>query len=126
MARQILGTEVALAPNGLSPRSFRWQGRTVRVWSVQSVRTLGTERRYVVGTSQGDFELGWYADVGVWVVHRSPSWLDRIRGWWLDAPRYPLPAWRRRARMSRLRNFHISTRATAGGSHADWFVVVRQ
>jgi hypothetical protein len=126
MARQIRDTEVVLAPNGFSPQSFRWQGCTVRVLSVQSVRTLGGERRYLVGTPQGDFELGWYADVGVWVVRRSPGWLDRIRGLWRDAPRYPLPAWRRRVRWSGLRNASVSVPATTGGSHADWFAVVRQ
>jgi hypothetical protein len=126
MARQIRGTQVVLAPNGFNPRSFRWQGCTVRVLSVEGVRTLGTERRYRVRTPQGDFELGWYTDAGVWVVRRSPGWLDRVRGQWRSAPRYPLPAWRRRSRGSELRSSHVSVTAATGGGHADWFAVVRQ
>jgi|WetSurMetagenome_2_1015567.scaffolds.fasta_scaffold1366490_1 hypothetical protein len=125
MARQICSTEVTLAPNGFSPLSFRWQGCMVRVRSVQSVRTLGTERRYLVGTPLGDFVLGWFSDAGIWVVRRSPSWLDRVRGQWRDAPRYPLPAWRRRAHGSGLRNAGVSVPAATGGGHADRFAVVR-
>jgi hypothetical protein len=126
MARQVRGTEVRLAPNGFSPQSFRWLGCIVRVLSVESVRTVGTERRYLVSTVQGKFELGWYTEAGVWVVRRSPGWLERVRGQWRDAPRYPLPAWRRRSRGSGLRGSLVSVPVVAGGDHADWFVVVRQ
>jgi len=105
---------VSLAPNGFSPWSFHWQGRVVRVLSVESVRTVGTERRYLARTTEGNFELGWYTEAGIWVVRRSPSWLDRVWVEWRNGPRYPLPAWRRRVR-----------RGGAGGDHADWLALVR-
>jgi hypothetical protein len=112
--RQTNRVQVSLAPDGFRPWSFRWQGRVVRVLSVESVRTLGTERRYLVRTAGGNFELGWYTEAGVWVVRRSPSWLDRVWVEWRNTPRYPLPAWRRRVR-----------KGGTGGDHADWFTLVR-
>jgi hypothetical protein len=126
MARQIRSTEVVLTPNGFGPQSFRWQGCMVRVQSLRSIRTVGGERRYLVSTPRGDFELGWYSDADVWIVRRSPSWLDRVRGQWRDAPRYPLPAWRRRARGSGHQNVRVSVPVAAGGGYADRITVVRQ
>ena len=114
MTRQRSRVQVSLAADGFSLRSFRWQDRVVRVLSVESVCTLGTERRYQVRTVEGNFELGWYTEAGVWIVRRSPSWLDRARVEWRNAPRYPLPAWRRRVR-----------RGGTGGDHADWLALVR-
>ena len=114
MMRQRSRVQVSLAPDGFSPRSFRWQDRVVRVLSVESVRTLGTERRYLVRTAEGNFELGWYTEAGVWILRRSPSWLDRVWVEWRNTPRYPLPTWRRRVR-----------RSGAGGDHADWLALVR-
>ena len=114
MIRPTSRVQVSLAPDGFSPRSFRWQDRVVRVLSVESVRTLGTERRYLVRTAEGNFELGWYTEAGVWILRRSPSWLDRVWVEWRNAPRYPLPTWRRRVR-----------RSGTGGDHADWLTLVR-
>ena len=114
MAWQTRRVQVSLASNGFSPRSFQWQGRVVRVLAVESIRTLGTERRYLVRTAGGNFELGWYTEAGIWVVRCSPSWLDRVWVEWRNAPRYPLPTWRRRIR-----------RGGMGGDHADWFALVR-
>jgi hypothetical protein len=114
MIRQRSRVQVSLAPDGISPRSFRWQDRMVRVLSVESVRTLGTERRYLVRTAEGNYELGWYTEAGVWILRRSPGWLDRVWVEWRNAPRYPLPTWRRRVR-----------RSEAGGDHADWLALVR-
>jgi hypothetical protein len=126
MSRHTSRVQVSLAPNGFSPRSFRWQGRVVRVLSVESVRTLGAERRYLVRTVCGSFELGLYADASIWLVRRSPSWLDRVWAEWRNAPRYPLPVWRRRARGSEMTNSCISAPTMTGGDHADWLALVRQ
>ena len=115
MTRQTSRVQVSLAPNGFSPRSFHWQSRLVRVLSVESIRTFGTERRYLVRTAEGNFELGWYTEADVWIVRRSPSWLDRVWVEWRNAPRYPLPEWRRRVR-----------RGGTGGDHADRLALVRQ
>ena len=114
MIRQRSKVQVSLAADGISPRSFRWQDRTIRVLTVEGVRTLGTERRYLVRTSEGNYELGWYMEAGVWILRRSPSWLDRVCVEWRSAPRYPLPTWRRRVR-----------RNGAGDDHADWLALVR-
>ena len=130
MIRQTSRVQVSLAPNGFSPHSFRWQGRALRVLSVESVRTLGTERRYLVRRARGSFELGWYTDASIWVVRRSPSWFDRVWAEWRNAPRYPLPVWRRRARIpassSEMKNSCISVPTVTGGDHADRLALVRQ
>ena len=79
-----------LAPNGFYPRAFRWQGRALRVLSVDRISTSGTERRFRVRTAIGPFELGLLTDASRWRVRRAPNWLDRM---WARFQRMPsLPA----------------------------------
>jgi hypothetical protein len=96
--------KILLAPNSGAPTAFRWRGRTVRVLSVEAVRTERMERRYRLGTPEGRYELGVRLDSGAWQIRRGPGLLAR---WWAQVqrtPRYWLPASRRRGawRASRL------------------------
>ncbi|PKO21843.1 MAG: hypothetical protein CVU38_12700 [Chloroflexi bacterium HGW-Chloroflexi-1] len=118
---------VTLAPDSLRPRSFRWQGRSFRVLGVESVNTFGAERRFRVRTSEGRFELGLCTEEGSWRVRRRPTWLGRIWARWQNAPRYPLPAWRRRSRRVAAQVKQVAPAPlVTGGVHADRFAVVRQ
>ncbi len=90
--------EMAVRPDGFTPRAFRWEDGLVRVLAVESVRTCGTERRYRVLTGEGRFELSYYSNDSQWYVRRSPTRLGRALCQWEAAPRYSLPMWRRRAR----------------------------
>ena len=58
MAMDTETLQVILAANGFYPWAFRWQGRALRVLSVDQISTSGTERRFRVRTAIGHFELG--------------------------------------------------------------------
>ncbi len=122
MARENTAVHVVLAPDGFYPLAFQGREAMVRVLSVESVCTFGAERRYRVRTAQGEFELGLRTDTGDWLVRRSPGWLSRARARWLNAPRYPLPSWRRRARRTAVAWAPLAIRP--GGDHADRFALV--
>ena len=98
MVNQPDPVKVILGSNRFSLRAFRWQGRTVRVLAVESIKTFGAERRYRVRTGEGYFELGCFGDAGAWRLHRAPTWFGRLWARWQDLPRYPVPVWRRRVR----------------------------
>lgn len=87
---------VTMAPDGFYPRSWRWQGRGVRVLTVEEVYTSGLERRYRVRTPEGRYELGYHTGTGEWQMRRAPMWFQRLWAHMQDVPRYPLPARRRR------------------------------
>jgi hypothetical protein len=125
MTQHATALPVTLAASGLCPRAFRWFGRMVRVLAVEGISTYGAGRRYRVRTAQGVFELELRTDVGIWRMHRGPTWLERARARWRNAPRYPLPVQRRRA--GRVAAPLWMARATniLGGSRADWLAVVR-
>jgi hypothetical protein len=97
MAHRKKELQVILASNGFYPQAFEWRGRTVRVQVVRNVATYGTQRRYLVQTAEGCFELALDRNTGAWQMRHSPNWLDRLWARWQNAPRYPLPARRRRA-----------------------------
>jgi hypothetical protein len=78
------------------PRAFRWRGQRYRVLALEGVRVVAHERRYRLATGEGSFELA-EAPAGVWQVRRAPGPLSRFWARWQNAPRYPLPAWRRRS-----------------------------
>ncbi|OIO89998.1 MAG: hypothetical protein AUK03_13670 [Anaerolineae bacterium CG2_30_64_16] len=127
MTSQTESLHVILAPDGVRPQSFRWEGRALRVLGVESVNTFGAERRYRVRTGEGRFELGLFTDVGIWRVRRSPTWLGRFWARWQNPPRYPLPAWRRRSRRVAAQVPQVAAPLLiTGGVHADRFAVVRQ
>ncbi len=102
MAHQADELQVIYAVRDRYPRAFWWRGRQYRVLSLESVRVVGRERRYRLATAAGCFELA-QTSSGLWQVRRTPGWLSRVRVRWQNAPRYPLPAWRRRAFQSALR-----------------------
>lgn len=97
MARVMDELQVMLAANGFYPRAFRWQGQTLRILAVEALSTHGAERRFRVRTPIGGFELGLFADAGLWRVRRAPNWFDRAWARVRRLPRCPLPPWRRRA-----------------------------
>ncbi len=103
MADQTSPLKVILGSSRFYPHAFRWQGRTVRVLAVESIKTLGLERRYRVRTGQGYFELSLFTDSGAWWLHRSPNVLSRLWARWQNVPRYPLPFWRLRTRRTVIR-----------------------
>ncbi len=109
MVNQPSPVKVILGSNPFSPRAFRWQGRTVRVLAVESIKTFGAERRYRVRTGEGYFELGCFGDAGAWRLHRAPTWLGRLWARWQDVPRYPVPVWRRRVRRMVVRQEPLRT-----------------
>jgi hypothetical protein len=109
---------VTMTSGGYYPLSFRWRERHVRVLGVASINTFGTERRFRVLTPVGTFELGWFIDRGLWYVRRAPGFLGRFLARWQNAPRYPLPAWRRRSRRQPM------PLTGQGGLHADRVAVV--
>ncbi len=117
---------VTMQADGYYPQALRWQGRAVRVLSVEAVRTWGLERRYRVRTTEGRYELGLHTGSGAWVVRRSPGWLSRVWARAQRTPRYPLPAWQRRARAQPRRPVSVSPAQATGGSHAVRLALVRQ
>ena len=119
------GLPVKVSADGIRPLVFRWCGEVVRVLSVEGMGTCGAERHYRVRTVKGRFVLAFCADSGIWRMRRQPTWLERVRARWQDAPRYPLPAWRRRTRQAEVVRSKSPVPVVAGGSHADWLVVVR-
>ena len=58
MITSIEGLLVTMAPNGFYPRAFRWQGRVLRVLSVDRISTSGMERRFRVRTSDRPLRAG--------------------------------------------------------------------
>ncbi len=100
---------VYMAQDGLVPQAFRWQGRTLRVLHVEALGLRGSERRFRMRTAEGPYDMAVDTRTGRWAMRRTPGWLDRVRAAIQRTPRYPLPAWRRRGRI---------TRATAAGSAA--------
>jgi hypothetical protein len=96
MAIDTKALQVILAANGFYPRAFRWQGRLMRVLSVDRISMSGMERRFRIRTAIGPFELGLLTDACLWRVRHAPNWLDRMWARFQRMPRYPLPPWRRR------------------------------
>lgn len=118
--------QVTLCADGFYPQTLRWQGRTVRVLNVEGMQTCGLERRYRLRTTEGRYELGLHIGAGIWQVRRSPSWLDRTWARVQRVPRYPLPAWQRRARAQRSVPQPAAAPQPRGGSHAVRLALVRQ
>lgn len=112
---------VTLTPDGFYPRSLRWQGRGVRVLSVDEVFTCGLERCYRVRTPEGRYELGYRTDSGAWQVRRAPLWFQRLWARVRDVPRYPLPAQRRRGRRQAMAQPAVARRETqSAATSARW------
>ena len=126
MAMSIERLQVTLAPNGFYPRAFRWQGRALRVLSVDRISTFGTERRFRVRTAIGPFELGWLTDACLWRVRHAPNWLDRMWARFQRMPRYPLPPWRRRVYRLAATPRLASAVGMRREGHANRFALVRQ
>jgi len=126
MALQTKDLHVILTPGGFYPQAVRCQGRTLRVLHVEKVQTRGFERRYRVRTREGRYDLGLHMGTGAWQVHRRPGWLDRARAYLERMPRYPLPAWRRRARPPARATQAKATSVAAGGDYAGRLALVRQ
>ena len=87
---------VKTAPGGFYPQAFWWQGRLYRVLELESLRTVGLERRCRVHTAEGPYELAFDVSGKRWWMRRSPGVVERLLARWQNAPRYPLPVWRRR------------------------------
>ena len=126
MAMSIEGLQVTMTPNGFYPRAFRWQGRALRVLSVDRISTSGTERRFRVRTAIGPFELGLFTDACLWRVRRKPNWLDRVWARFQRMPRYPLPPWRRRVYRLAVTQPLVSAAKIRRESHANRLALVRQ
>jgi hypothetical protein len=126
MAMTTEALQVTLAANGFYPRAFRWQGRALRVLSVDRISTSGTERRFRVRTAIGPFELGLLTDSCLWRVRRAPNWLDRMWARFLRMPRYPLPPWRRRAYHLAATPSLVPAAEMRRESHANRLAVVRR
>ena len=126
MKRQVPGLCPILRSDGFYPQTLYWQGRTLRVLYVESVRTSGLERRYRVRTPEGPFDLRLHIGTGVWRIHRSPGWLARARAHLAALPRYPLPAVRRRGHATLKAAAPCLPSAAEGGSNASRFALVRQ
>lgn len=93
---------VYMAAGGLVPQAFRWHGSTLRVLNVEMLGLRGNERRYRLHTARGVYVLGVDTHSGAWMMRRQPGPLARL---WADiqrAPRYSLPAARRRVRVTRV------------------------
>jgi len=126
MAMNAETLQVTLAANGFYPRAFRWQGRALRVLSVDRISTSGTERRFRVRTAIGHFELGLLTDACLWRVRREPNWLDRMWARFQRMPRYPLPPWRRRVYRLAATQPLASAVEMRRESHANRLALVRQ
>ena len=124
MRYQVRVVRTVTSLDGFFPHMFRWRERVVRVLSVEKIQTCGRERRYWVRTAEGSFELALTIDAGKWYVRRCPSWLGRVRARWHNAPRYPLPSWRRRARATPPRLQLDRSAAMRGGDHANGLALV--
>lgn len=126
MADSVGEIRVTLAVDGFYPQAFRWSGRSLRVLFVEGLRTSGPERRFRVRTVEGVYELIRRTDTGVWQMRRSPSWFGRTLAQMASAPRYSLPATRRRAGCIQLASGQIKkTRSSEGGGHANGVALVR-
>jgi hypothetical protein len=88
---------VRLGPDGFYPFTFRWAGRSVRVLSVEGLRTCGPERRFRVRTVEGVYELTHDTRTQLWRMRRSPTWFSRALAQLSQEPRYTLPVAERRA-----------------------------
>jgi hypothetical protein len=126
MAMSIEGLQVTMAPNGFYPRAFCWQGRALRVLSVDRISTSGAERRFRVRTAIGPFELGLFTDACLWRVRRGPNWLDRMWARFQRRPRYPLPPWRRRVYRRTATKSLAPVAEMRRENHADGLALVRQ
>ncbi len=118
--------QVTMRADGFYPQALRWQGRTVRVLSVERVRTCGLERRYHVITPEGRYELGLHVGIGAWHVRHSPGWLSRLWARVQRTPRYALPAGRRRTRSRPLAQQPWGGQPLRGGARAIRLALVRQ
>lgn len=118
--------QVVLAANGFYPRAFRWQGRVMRVLSVDRISMSGMERHFRVRTASGPFELGLLTDTCLWRVRRAPNWLDRIWARFQRMPRYPLPPWRRRVFRLTAASALAPAMEVRRESHANRLAVVRR
>jgi hypothetical protein len=116
---------VVVAPDGFYPRTFEWRGHLVRVSAVEMMYTSGSERRFRVRTVEGPFELGFRVGAGVWCLRRHPGWLGRAWARLHNLPRYPLPAWRRRARRTAGGQGLVQDPIAKGGHDADRLALVR-
>jgi hypothetical protein len=116
--------EVTVRSDGFTPQAFRWDESQIRVMGVESVETVGAERRYRVRTRLGRFEITLYTDAGRWFVRRSPTRIGRALWRWQSAPRYALPARRRRTRGRALSSVKAIGPDATGGGHADGFALV--
>ena len=123
LSRSARSVQLAVRPDGFTPRAFRWQGELVRVLAVESVRTRGSERRYRVRSAAGRYELSFHVDTGLWFVLRGPTRLGRAVCRLETMPRYSLPVWRRR---SFRRSSTTGMPGSRGGGNADGFALVRQ
>ena len=126
MEQQAQGLRITLRSDGFYPLALHWQGRTLRVLYVESVRTSGLERRYRVRTTEGPYVLLLRIGTGVWRIHRGPGWLDRARAHLAALPRYALPAVRRRAQTVVKAAPPCLPSTAEGGGHANRLTLVRQ
>lgn len=117
---------VTMCADGFYPQALRWQGRTVRVLSVERVHTCGLERRYRVRTAEGRYELGLRIGAGAWTIRRSPGWVNRLWARVERTPRYALPAWLRRGRRQPPAQQPARSPQPGGGSHGVRLALVRQ
>ena len=124
ITRTMRSVVVTVGADGLTPQAFRWDAARVRVLGVQSIEAVGAERRYGVRTRRGCFELSLFVDTGRWFVRRSPTRLGQLVLRWQSAPRYGLPAWRRRIRGGSASARGVVVRESVGGSHADGLALV--
>ncbi len=117
---------VSLAANGFYPRSFQWQGQTLRILAVDGISTHGTERRFRVRTPIGCFELGLFTDAGLWRIRREPNWLDRAWARVQRMPRYPLPPWRQRTYRAAAPRQLVVAQTVRREGYANRLALVRQ
>ncbi len=116
--------KVWVGSSPLRPRAFRRQGRVQRIVEVESVVTLGAERRYRVRTLNGCFELSLFADAGEWRLRRCPGPVSRLAARWRYGPQFPVFPWRRRARCFAARGAAPASLTRAGGGYAGRLAVV--
>lgn len=126
MSRHNETLRVIVNPNGFYPQVLIWEHRKLRVLCAETAGTFGLERRYRVRTKEGSYELGLNTGSGVWHVRRCPTWLERAWARMQQMPRYPLPAWRRRARKKPLVKDSVAAISREGGRHANRLALVRQ
>jgi hypothetical protein len=110
---------VRVAPGSTTPQSFWWHGAWRRVLSIERIAAVGVERRCRAQTRDGAFELALDTTSGRWQMRRSPNWLARALAHLQNAPRYPLPAWRRRTGRRAARLAVARQRNLAASQHTD-------